>query len=181
MLLSSLLLQEISRKPSFFHNVSEVDTEKSVAILRHCVAPIRLLGSDKPPLPFNLRDYHGFGRDIVPEVKFPVGAEVTMGGFSKDLKNFVIWPGRIQPGTHDMETPSFQNVPENAPATMKNMRRYCSNRAEVKIRYVDRFLQSIAGIHQVMVAGIYTKEIYNATARMNVNVIAPPDMTPPAI
>jgi len=179
MLLSSLLMQEISRKPSFFHNVSEVDTKKSAAILRHCVAPIRLLGADAEPLPFNLRDYHGFGRDIVPEVKFPVGAEVSMGGFSKDLKGFVIWPGRIQPGTHDMETPSFQNVPEDAPATMRNMRRYCSNRAEVKIRYPDRFLQSIAGIHQVMVAGTYTKAIYEVTARMNVNVIAPPDMTPP--
>lgn len=179
MLLSSLLMQEISRKPSFFHNVSEVDTEKSVAILRHCVAPTKLLGADVAPLPFNLRDYHGFGRDIVPEVKFPAGVEVTMGGFSKDLKDFVIWPGRIQPGKHDMETPSFKNVPEDAPATMKNMRRYCSNRAEVKIRYADRFLQSIAGIHQVMVAGIYTKAIYEATARMNVNVIAPPDMTPP--
>jgi hypothetical protein len=179
MLLSSLLMQKISQKPSFFHNVSEVDTEKSVAILRHCVAPIRLLGADKPPLPFNLRDYHGFGRDIVPEVKFPVGEEVTMGGFSKDLKEFVIWPGRIQPGIHDMERPSFQNVPENAPATMKNMRRYCSNRAEVKIKYADRFLQSIAGIHQVMVAGIYSDAIYEATTRMNVNVIAPPDMIPP--
>ena len=181
MLLSSLLLQEISRKPSFFHNVSEVDTEKSVAILRHCVAPIKLLGDDGPPLPFNLRDYHGFGRDIGPEVKFPVGKEVTMGGFSKDLKDFVIWPGRIQPGIHDMETPSFQNVPENAPATMKNMRRYCSNRAEVKIRYADRFLQSIAGIHQVMVVGTYTRAIYEATTRMNVNVIAPPDMRPPEV
>jgi hypothetical protein len=181
MLLSSLLLQEISGKPSFFHNVSEVDTKKSAAILRHCVAPIRFLGADAEPLPFNLRDYHGFGRDIVPEVKFPVGAEVTMGGFSKDLKDFVIWPGRIQPGTHDMETPSFKNVPENAPETMKNMRRYCSNRAEVKIKYPDRFLQSIAGIHQVMVAGSYTKAIYEATARMNVNVLAPPDMTPPEL
>ncbi len=181
MLLASLLLQEISGKPSFFHNVSEVDTKKSVTILRHCVAPIRLLGPDAEPLPFKLRDYHGFGRDTVPEVEFPIGLEVTMGGFSKDLKDFVIWPGRIQPGIHDMETPSFKNVPENAPATMKNMRRYCSNRAEVKIRYVDRFLQSIAGIHQIMVAGIYTEAIYEATARMNVNVIAPPDMRPPEV
>jgi hypothetical protein len=179
MLLSSLLMQEISQKPSFFHNVSEVDTKKSTAILRHCVAPIRLLGADAEPLPFKLRDYHGFGRDIVPEVEFPIGVEVTMGGFSKDLKDFVVWPGRIQPGIHDMETPSFKNVPENAPATMKNMRRFCSNRAEVKIRYPDRFLQSIAGIHQVLVAGVYTNAIYDVTARMNVNVIAPPDMRPP--
>jgi len=181
MLLSSLLMQEISRKPCFFHNVSEVDTQKSAAILRHCVAPTKLLGADAKPLPFNLRDYHGFGRDIVPEVEFPVGLEVTMGGFSKDLKDFLVWPGRIQPGIHDMETRSFENVPEDAPASMKNMRRFCSNRAEVKIRYANRFLQSIAGIHQVMVAGSYTKALYEATARMNVNVIAPPDMTPPEV
>jgi L-fucose isomerase-like protein len=179
MLLSSLLLQEISRKPSFFFNVSEVDTPKSHTILRHCVAPIQLLGADAEPLPYRLRDYHGFGRDVVPEVQFPVGLEVTIGGFSKDLKDFVVWPGRIQTGKHDMETRSFENLPDSAPASAKNMRRFCSNRAEVKIENVDRFLQSIAGIHQVFVAGSYTKAIYEATARMNVNVIAPPNMTAP--
>ncbi len=179
MLLSSMFLQEISRKPSFFFNVSEVDSQNSHTILRHCVAPVRLLGADAEPLPYRLRDYHGFGRDVVPEVQFPVGLEVTIGGFSKDLKDFVAWPGRIQPGIHDMETPSFANVPDNAPARMKNMRRFCSNRAEVKINNVDRFLQSIAGIHQVFVAGSYTKAIYEATARMNVRVTTPPNMTAP--
>ena len=179
MLLSSMFIQEISRKPSFFFNVSEVNPQKSRTILRHCVAPVQLLGADADPLPYRLRDYHGFGRDVVPEVQFPVGAEVTIGGFSKDLKDFVVWPARIRPGIHDMETPSFANVPDDAPARMKNMRRFCSNRAEVEISHVDRFLQSIAGIHEVFVAGSYTKEIYEATARMNVNVIAPPDMTPP--
>jgi hypothetical protein len=179
MLLSSMFLQEISRKPSFFHNVSEVNIDKSYTVLRHCVAPTRLLGADEKPLTFNLRDYHGFGRDVVPEVEFPVGQEITMGGFSKDLKSFLLWPGRIQPGIMDTATPSFANVPEDAPATMKNMRRFCSNRAEVKIRNAERFLGSIAGIHQVMVAGSYTKAIYDAANRMNVNVIAPPDLTPP--
>jgi len=181
MLLSSLFLQEISRKPSFFHNVSEVNIDKSYAVLRHCVAPTKLLGADEKPLPFNLRDYHGFGRDIVPEVEFPVGREITMGGFSKDLKSFLLWPGRIQPGIMDTDTPSFANVPEDAPATMKNMRRFCSNRAEVKIRDAERFLNSIAGIHQVMVAGSYTKTIYDSAQRMNVKVIAPPDLTPPDV
>ena len=179
MLLSSMFLQEISRKPSFFHNVSEVNIDKSYTVLRHCVAPTRLLGADEKPLTFNLRDYHGFGRDVVPEVEFPVGQEITMGGFSKDLKSFLLWPGRIQPGIMDTATPSFANVPEDAPATMKNMRRFCSNRAEVKIRNAERFLGSIAGIHQVMVAGSYTEAIYDAANRMNVNVIAPPDLTPP--
>jgi hypothetical protein len=181
MLLSSLLLQEISRKPFFHFNVSSVNVEKSSAVLRHCVAPTKFLGADAEPLPYILRDYHGFGRDVVPEVTFPVGAEVSMGGFSKDLKNFVLWPGRIQAGIDDTATPSFKNLPKNATTTAKNMRRYCSNRAEVKIKNVDRFLQSIAGIHQVFVAGSYTNSIYDAMIRMNVNVMTPPDMTPPEV
>ncbi|MEJ2110205.1 MAG: hypothetical protein P8Z37_09895 [Acidobacteriota bacterium] len=181
MLLSSMFLQEISQKPSFFHNVSEVNIEQSYTVLRHCVAPTKLLGADKAPLPFNLRDYHGFGRDIVPEVDFPVGEEITMGGFSKDLNSFLLWPGRIQPGVMDTDTPSFANVPEDAPATMKNMRRFCSNRAQVKIRDAEMFLGNIAGIHQVMVAGSYSKTIYDAARRMNVQVIAPPDLTPPSV
>jgi hypothetical protein len=100
-----------------------------------------------------------------------------MGGFSKDLKDFVLWPGRIQPGIYDMDTPSFIN----APPGMEKMRRYCSNRADVKIKDVNRFLQSIAGIHHIMVAGSYAKEVCDAALRMNVNVIAPPDLTAPEI
>jgi L-fucose isomerase-like protein len=175
MMLSSMLLQEISGKSFFHFNVSEVNNAESYTVLRHCVAPVRMMGADAPPLPYNLRDYHGMGRDVVPEVEFPVGSEVTMGGFSKDLKDFVLWPGRILPSVHDMERPSFPNMPDS------KMRRYCSNRAQVKIRNVDRFLQSIAGIHNVFVAGSYTKEIYAALTRMNVNVIAPPDLTPPEV
>jgi len=179
MMLTSMLLQEISRKSFFHFNVSSIDQEKSITSLRHCVAPTKLFGDEAPPLPYKLRDYHGFGRDVVPEVEFPAGTEVTIGGFSKDLKDFVLWPGRIVPGVHDMETPSFDNVPENAPASMKNMRRFCSNKADVKIHNADRFLHSIAGIHNVFVAGSYSKTIYDALMRMNVNVIAPPDLNAP--
>jgi len=37
--LSSMLLQEISKKPSHFCNVSSVDTQASSTVLRDCVAP----------------------------------------------------------------------------------------------------------------------------------------------
>jgi hypothetical protein len=177
MLLSSLLLEAISRKPSYFSNVSSVNTQKSSTVLRHCVAPLNLLGAGSSPLPYNLRDYHGLGRGVVPEVEFPIGVEITMGGFSKDLRDFVLWPGRIQAGVKDTDRPSF----ENAPPEYQKMRMFCSNRAEVKIKNTDRFLQSIAGIHHVMVAGSYTKEIYDAMLRMNVNVIAPPDSAAPEV
>ena len=177
MMLSSMLMQEISRRPSFVCNVSAVDAEKSTTVLRHCVAPTKFLGPDAAPLPYNLRDYHGMGRGVAPELEFPIGLDITTGGFSKDLKSFVLWPGRIQPGAHDTETPSF----ENPPPGMEKMRRFCSNRAEVKIKDVDRFLQSAAGIHHIMVAGSHAKAIHDAMVRMNVNVIAPPDLEAPEV
>jgi len=98
-----------------------------------------------------------------------------MGGFSKDLKSFVLWPGKIQPGKYDMNTPSF----ENAPSGMENMRKFCSNRAEVKINDVNGFLKNIAGIHNILVAGNHSQEIRDAMLRMNVNVIAPPNLETP--
>jgi hypothetical protein len=177
MMLSSMLLQEISHRPSYQCNVSSVNTQNSTTVLRHCVVPTKIFGADAPPQPYNLLDYHGMGKGAVPEIEYPIGLDVTMGGFSKDLKDFVLWPGRIQPGIDDKATPSFKN----APPGMKKMRRYCSNRADVKIKDVNRFLQSIAGIHHIMVAGGYTKEVYDAMLRMNVNVIAPPDLTAPEI
>jgi hypothetical protein len=180
-MLSSMVMQEISRRPSFVCNVSEVNTQASTTILRHCVAPIKLFGPDSTPQPYNLRDYHGMGRGVSAEMEFPAGLDVTMGGFSKDLKNYVLWPGRIQPGVNDIATPSFDNLPENAPPSMKNMRKFCSNRAEVKIRDVHRFLQNVAGIHHIMVVGSYAKEISDAMLRMNVDVTAPPDLIAPEV
>ena len=167
-MITSMFLLEISRKPSFFYNTSSVDIKKSTAVLRHCVAPIRFLGQDAAPLPYIIRDYHGMG-GVTPEVQFPIGAEVTMAGFSKDLKNFLLWPGRIQEGVKDTNRPSFENAPPN----MQKMRRYCTNRAEVKIREIDRFLQNIAGIHMAMVAGTYADAIQRALLRMNVTITGP--------
>ncbi len=164
-MITSMFLQEISRKPSFFYNVSAVDTQKSTTVLRHCVAPVRFLGQEAAPLPYIIRDYHGMG-GVTPEVQFPIGAEVTLGGFSKDLKNFLLWPGRIQEGVKDTNRPSFENPPSK-------MRRYCTNRAEVKIAEIDRFLQNIAGIHQAMVAGTYADAIQQALQRMNVTITGP--------
>lgn len=171
-MITSMFMQEISRKPSYFYNPSSVDTGRSTTVLRHCVAPVQFMGRDADPLPYSIRDYHGMG-GATPEVQFPIGEEVTLGGFSKDLKNFLMWPGRIQEGAKDTNRPSFENPPSK-------MRRYCTNRAEVKIKEIDRFLQNIVGIHQVMVAGSYTQAIQQALLRMNVRITSPTDSTPPA-
>ncbi len=174
-MLSTMALQEISQKPSYFCNISSVNIEKSSTVLRHCVAPLQLLGRNAPALPYRLRDYHGVG-GVTPQVTFPIGIEVTMGGFTKDLKNFVAWPGRIQAGIDDTNHPSF----DSPVAELKNMRRYCSNRAELKIKEADAFFQKIVGIHHVMVAGIYAKALREEMIRMNVNLVGPMDSSAPA-
>jgi hypothetical protein len=174
-MLSSMILQEISQRPSYFCNISSVDIEKSSTVLRHCVAPLRLLGRNAASLPYKLRDYHGMG-GVTPQVSFPIGLEVTMGGFTKDLKSFVAWPGRIQPGIDDTDRPSF-NSPK---PEYRKMRRYCSNRAELIIKDVDVFLQNIAGIHHVMVAGTYMKALREEMIRLNVDIIGPSDSAAPA-
>jgi len=161
-MLTSMVLQEISQKPSYFANVAEVDIKKSSTLLRHCVSPLRLLGRNAAALPYNLRDYHGTGRGVTLEVSFPPGLEVTFGGFSKDLREFVMWPGEIQAGIHDINR-----------LASKNMRRYCSSRAELKIREADVFLQKIVGIHHVLVAGSYTKELREEMTRLNVDIVGP--------
>jgi hypothetical protein len=174
-MLTTIVLQEISRKPSYFCNVSSVDLEKSRTVLRHCVAPLRLLGREAPALPYKLRDYHGMG-GVTPQVSFPAGLEVTLGGFSKDLGTFVAWPGRTREGIDDTAQPSF----ENPPAGMEKMRRYCSNRVELEVRDADVFLQKIMGIHHVMVAGVYTKALREEMMRMNVDFVGPIDSSAPA-
>jgi hypothetical protein len=45
--------------------------------------------------------------------RLPCGPDVTIGGFSKDLKNFVIWPGRTKDMVDDRATPSFKDAALN--------------------------------------------------------------------
>jgi hypothetical protein len=190
-LLSSMVFEKISGKPSYFANMSSVNKEKSSTVLRHCVAPLKFLGPDHPQLPYELHDYHGLGKGLVPKVEFPIGIEVTMGLYSKDLKDFVLWPGRTCEGIDDIDEPFVMpDMPmpkpkidgsepwrgmNRPPASRDSMDRFCANRAEVKIKDVDRFYQNIAGLHYIMVAGNHIKETADVMSTENVNVVGPLD------
>jgi hypothetical protein len=168
-LLSSMFMQEISRKPSFMCNVVSVNVPKSSIILSHCVSPLKLKGADEAPMKYRLHDYHNFGRGVVPEVEFPIGVDVVTGGFSKNLKSFSLWPGRIQ-----------SQVKDTASAAPKGfMLNSCANTMEVKIRDAGHFLQNIVGIHHIMVTGNYAKAIEDALLAMNTSLVGPSDLTPP--
>ncbi len=175
-LLTSMIMQQISGKPAYQCNVSEVNLQKSNAILRHCVAPLRLMGRNTPPLTYNLRDYHGLGKGATAEVEFPGGIVVTLGLLSKDLKSFVLWPGRTQSGTRDAD----RSLLENAPSANSKVRKYCSNQLTVKFKDIDRLHQNLSGCHHVMIAGAYEKALREEMIRMGVNIIGPSDLSSPA-
>lgn len=190
-LLSSMVFEKISGKSSYMANVSSVNKKKSSTVLRHCIAPLKFLGPDHPQLPYELHDYHGLGKGLVPKVDFPVGIEVTMGLYSKDLNHFALWPGRTCEGVDDINEPFFMpdmpmpkpkidgskpRVDMNRSFPPRNpMDRFCANRVEVEIKDVGRFYQNIAGLHYIMVAGNHVKETADVMSMENVNIIGPFD------
>jgi hypothetical protein len=169
-MLTSMFLEEISRKPTFMCNLMSVDIPKSKVIVSHCVSPLKLNGTNAPALKYKLHDYHNFGKGVVPEVDFPSGKEVILGGFSKDLKSFAAWPGRIQSQVKDTE--------KTSPGSGLTLN-VCANTMDVKIRDAGRFLQNINGIHQVMVFGDYTKAIGDALYGMNMSLVGPAEFIAP--
>jgi hypothetical protein len=175
-MLTSMVLQEISRKPAYQCNVAQVDMPKSTAVLRHCVAPVRLMGRNAPPLTYRLRDYHGMGKGATAEVVFPTGVEVTLGLFTKDLKSFVLWPGKTQSRINDIESSPIPN----APVASAKIRKYCSNQLAVKLKDIEQLQQRLAGCHHVMIAGTYEKAIREEMMRMGVSILGPSDMTVPS-
>ncbi len=168
-MLSSMFLEEISRKPSFMCNLMSVNPPDSKITVSHCVAPLRLKGLDTAQMKYKLHTYHGSGRGAVPEVEFPPNGQVLTGGFSKDLKSFTLWQGRIESQVMDTENATSKNSPMN---------NVCANTLDVKIRDVDRFLQNIPGLHQIMVLGNYTRAIEDALTGMNVTLVGPTDFEP---
>ncbi len=168
-LLSSMVFEKISERSSFFANVASVDKQRSSTVLRHCAAPLKLMGADSPQLPYSLHDYHGFGTGLVPKVEFPVGIDVTMGSYTKDLKAFLVWPGTTCTGIDDTDQPMYPG---------SDIQRFCANRVEMEIGDVNRFFQSIANLHYIMVAGNYTEELADIMSMENVYVIGPHDSSP---
>jgi hypothetical protein len=168
-MLSSMFMEEISRKPSFMCNLMSVDPLDSKINVSHCVAPLKLNGQDAAQRRYRLHDYHGSGRGVVPEVEFPLRGQVLTGGFSKDLKSFALWPGRIESQVMDTDrTPSRRGPMNNV----------CANTMDVKIKDADRFLQNIPGLHQIMVLENYTRAVEDALIGMNVTLVGPTDFAP---
>ena len=172
-MITSMILEKIAKRPSYTANPSEIKDEKSTIILRHCVAPLKVMGYDAPAAPYRIRDYHGMGGTTA-EVQFPIGVEITFGVLNKTLSEFTLWSGRIIDRVRDTDAPSF-------PGGNSPMRKYCTNHLEAKIYDKDTLLQNLGGVHNFMVTGGgYTKAIREALMRMNIRVFGPSNFSAPA-
>ena len=58
------------------------------------------------------------------------------------------------------------------------MNNVCANTMDVKIRDVDRYLQNIPGLHQIMVLGNYTRAVEDVLTGINVTLVGPTDFSP---
>jgi hypothetical protein len=150
-------------------NLMSMDPVDSKITVSHCVAPLKLNGPDAGQMRYRLHDYHGSGRGAVPEVEFPLRGQVLTGGFSKDLKSFELWPGRIESQVMDTDRARARSGPMN---------NVCANTMDVKIKDSDRFLQNIPGLHQIMVLGNYTRAVEDDLTGMNVTLAGPADFAP---
>jgi hypothetical protein len=164
-----MFLEEISRKPSFMCNLMSMNPLDSKIIVSHCVAPLKLNGPDASQMRYRLHSYHGSGRGAVPEVEFPPAGDVLIGGFSKDLKGFALWPGRIEGQVMGTDRAQSRS------GVMNNV---CANTMDIKIKDADRFLQNIPGLHQIMVLGGYTRAVEDALIGMNATLVGPADFEP---
>jgi hypothetical protein len=169
-LISSMLLETISRKPSFMANVVMVDLQNSRFVFSHCVSPLKMNGLNAAPLRYRLHDYHNMERGVVPEVEFPEGMEVITGAFGKNLKTFTLWPGRVLSQVKETE----RTTPNKSFGLNT-----CANTIDIKIKDAGRFLQNITSIHHIMIAGKNTKAIEDALVGMNVSIATPSDLTIP--
>jgi hypothetical protein len=170
-MLSSMLLEEVIRKPSFMCNLMSMNPADSKITVSHCTSPLKLNGFDAERMRYKIHSYHGFGKGAVPEVEFPSNGQVVIGGFSKDLKCFSLWPGRIASQVMNTEKAITVNGPINTA---------CANTLDVKIRDAGRFLQNIPGLHQIMALADYTDAIGDALIGMNVELVGPNDFNPVA-
>ena len=150
-MLTELLLEGVAQKPAFMGNAKGVDAAESTMLLTHCLAPLAVEGYGAEPIPYGLRHYHELERGVAMEVDLPTGRIVTMGAFSDDLASFALWPGRVI---------------ETGPGS-------CQTRVTVRIPDPQRFDETAAGHHCLMVYGDYVAEVADVLAGMNVTVIGP--------
>ncbi|KYH36226.1 MAG: L-fucose isomerase-like protein [Candidatus Bathyarchaeota archaeon B24] len=130
------LMQRVSGKPAFFSDPT-VNEKDGTLILAHCTSPTKLLGYDKPALPYQVRTHHETNYSATPKPIFSKGT-VTIASLSFDLDKMLIVKGEVV-GTPDL--------------------RICRSQVEVKVKDPTGILEDWQGFHWILVYGDYVEEL----------------------
>jgi len=130
------LMQRVSGKPAFFSDPT-VNEKDGTLILAHCTSPTKLLGYDKPALPYQVRTHHETNYGATPKPIFSRGT-VTIASLSFDLDKMLIVKGEVV-GTPDL--------------------RICRSQVEVKVKDPTGILEDWQGFHWILVYGDYVEEL----------------------
>ena len=130
------LMQRVSGKPAFFSDPT-VNEKDGTLILAHCTSPTKLLGYDKPALPYQVRTHHETNYGATPKPIFSKGT-VTIASLSFDLDKMLIVKGEVV-GTPDL--------------------RICRSQVEVKVKDPTGILEDWQGFHWILVYGDYVEEL----------------------
>ncbi|RLI25415.1 hypothetical protein DRO58_06410 [Candidatus Bathyarchaeota archaeon] len=130
------LMQRVSGKPAFFSDPT-VNEKDGTLILAHCTSPTKLLGYDKPALPYQVRTHHETNYGAAPKPIFSRGT-VTIASLSFDLDKMLIVKGEVV-GTPDL--------------------RICRSQVEVKVKDPTGILEDWQGFHWILVYGDYVEEL----------------------
>ena len=130
------ILTRLANKPAVFIDPT-VNEEKGTLILAHCTSPTRVLGYNKPRVPYEVRTHHESNTSATPKPFYPKGV-VTIVGLDFNLEKMLIVRGEAV-GSPDL--------------------RICRAQIEVKVKDANKVLENWQGFHWVYVYGDYVEDL----------------------
>lgn len=130
------LLTKIATKPSIFVDPT-VNEKENVLILAHCTSPLKVLGYDKPKVPYEVRTHHESNEGATVKPEYPKGV-VTIVGFNFNISRMLIVKGEV------IGSPYL---------------RICRAQVKVKVSNAHKVLENWQGFHWVYVYGDYVEEL----------------------
>ena len=130
------LLTRLASKPVIFVDPA-VNEGENVLILAHCTSPLKVLGYDKPQVPYEVRTHHESNTGATVKPEYPKGI-ITIAGFDFNLSKIIIVKGMA------IGSPNL---------------RICRAQIKVKVSNAHKVLENWQGFHWVYAYGDYVEEL----------------------
>lgn len=149
--MTSILMRTLANRPTFI-NDPVILPEKNRMILAHCTAPTKMSGYEEPAEEYEAKLHHETKLGLAPGVQFAKGKQVTVAGFSHEMKTIIATPGRIVRNTDY---------------------HICISQCEVAVPDSEYLFEEFQGFHWVMVYGNWMNRLKETANILDVEFLAP--------